>query len=295
MKILEGHLKRVDAVAFSPDTVHLASCSKDGTVRLWDLRDGWHRVLGGGDPGGFGEQGVAFSPDGRWLAHGGFRQGLCVWEVETGRARALVKRDGRLNTSALAFSPGGWLAAATWQFAAPLPFRIRRWQAGTWEELTPLVELSYQEAAISLAIDPSGGRLVLGNGVLLDARTGERVGQLGLGGVHKLLAWSPGRPLIALGGSSNAAQLFDVERGSLVGKVQLAARQILGLAFTPDGRWLLTVSNEETVKAWETASFRLDWEYAWELVKLKCVAAAPDGMRAAAGTNLGQIVVWDLD
>ena len=37
---LEGHQGGVDCVAFSPDRQTLVSGSKDGTIRVWDLKTG---------------------------------------------------------------------------------------------------------------------------------------------------------------------------------------------------------------------------------------------------------------
>jgi WD40 repeat protein len=72
-------------------------------------------------------------------------------------------------------------------------------------------------------------------------------------------------------------------------------KHILSGAFTPDGRWFLTASNEETVKCWDAATWTLKREYAWEIGGLRSVAVAPDGMTAAAGGDKAAIVLFDLD
>ena len=33
----------------------------------------------------------------------------------------------------------------------------------------------------------------------------------------------------------------------------------------------------------------------WKIGKLRCVAVAPDGLRMAAGSDRGKVVIWDVD
>jgi WD40 repeat protein len=89
--------------------------------------------------------------------------------------------------------------------------------------------------------------------------------------------------------------VWDTAIGEQVAAVRQKQKCFLGLAFTPDGRYLGTVSNEDTVKLWDTSSWRLAREYAWQIGGLKCLAFSQDGMLAAAGSDKKKIIVWDMD
>ena len=68
-------------MAFSPEGRRLATASQDKTARIWDTRSGEQLYTLTHDK--LGVRAVAFSPDGRWLAAGTFRDGVVVWELIT--------------------------------------------------------------------------------------------------------------------------------------------------------------------------------------------------------------------
>jgi WD40 repeat protein len=116
--VLRGHRGAATALAFHPESKHLATGGGEGNcgeVKVWRLRDA-KEVLS--FPLEEEVTAVAFSPDGKSLACGGVARqagGRCavlrVWEVATGKEVWGHRRDGR-GTTALAFSPDGLVLAA---------------------------------------------------------------------------------------------------------------------------------------------------------------------------------------
>jgi WD40 repeat protein len=67
------------------------------------------------------------------------------------------------------------------------------------------------------------------------------------------------------------------------------------LAFHPSGRFLAATSNDTMVKLYDTASWQEARTFTWNIGRLRSVAFSPDGLLAAAGSDTGKIVVWDVD
>jgi WD40 repeat protein len=103
--ILSRHAKVVVGLAFSPDGRALATCSMDGTVRIWDYPTGHERSCLSHHR--MGVSTVAFSPDGKTLASDGGDGKVILWNVAQGEQ--LMTLDGA--ASALAFSPDGKILA----------------------------------------------------------------------------------------------------------------------------------------------------------------------------------------
>jgi WD40 repeat protein len=105
---LEGHTHEVFGVCFSPGGKHLATCSWDHTVRVWDAHTGRPlRTLRGHTAG---VSGLAYSPDGRRLASHAGDGTVRVWDPHTGQQLLAWKAPG-LGGAYLGITwlGGGWL------------------------------------------------------------------------------------------------------------------------------------------------------------------------------------------
>ena len=96
--------------------------------------------------------------------------------------------------------------------------------------------------------------------------------------------------------SRNAFFVWDAKDLSLEPKrIASGRRELTCIAFHPSGRFLAATSNDETVKIFETNTWKLTKTYAWNIGRLRSIAFSPDGALAAAGSDTGKIVVWDVD
>jgi WD40 repeat protein len=72
-------------------------------------------------------------------------------------------------------------------------------------------------------------------------------------------------------------------------------KHFTGIAFHPSGRYLAATSNDATVKLYDTETWQVAKTYTWNVGRMRSVAFSPDGTLAAAGSDSGKVVVWDLD
>jgi WD40 repeat protein len=72
-------------------------------------------------------------------------------------------------------------------------------------------------------------------------------------------------------------------------------KEFTGIAFHPGGKYLGATSNDETVKLYDTATWDVAHTFTWKIGRMRSVCFSPDGSLAAAGSDKGQVVVWDVD
>ena len=160
--------QKVFSVAFSPDGETLASGNWDKSIMLWEVRSGnvlhvihgrttrfWGLVKDKGDGHTDSVNSVAFSPDGRILASGGFDKVIKLWDVKTGTLLKTLKGHGDFVLS-VTFSPDGkTLASSSYDKS------IKLWEVESGQVLQTL--RGHQDAVTSVNFRPDGQIMVSGS------------------------------------------------------------------------------------------------------------------------------------
>ena len=143
----EGHKSHVNSIAYSEDGKQIASCSDDGTVRIWDVSTGSRRTFASLDQINC----VTFSPDGTQIA-----SDRILFNLSTGcRTRHAFGKNRKILREVYSFSfsaDGKFLASgsslAAWQI----------WDASTHQTIVQFV--GHLGEVRSVAFFPDGKQIM---------------------------------------------------------------------------------------------------------------------------------------
>ena len=108
------------------------------------------------------------------------------------------------------------------------------------------------------------------------------------------LAFSPDGSVVA-GTAGPRLRVWDVHSDRELALHKRGPKHFQGLSFSHDGRFLATVSNDSTVRLWDAGTWQEHATITWDIGALLNITFAPDGLRAAAGSDRGKVVIWDVE
>ena len=230
----------LQALAFSADGKTLAAAPYPGNViKTWDSASA--RELHA-FPGQLAVQGIAVSPDGRWLIAGSAR-GTNIWDLES---RKLTKKlDGAANF-AIFSKDGRWLATNPGiQFPGET---LRVFDVKTW---APVAEFHFPQRGtpvVSIVFIPNDSPLTTLGPISRSFEFTVAGEKHTLWSSPSPLSVSPDQKILAVhSGMGGDVDLWDLASGQKLRTLAAHKLSIIALSFSGDARWLLTAGQETPV------------------------------------------------
>jgi WD40 repeat protein len=252
------HQGEVESVAFSPDDKMVLTGGSDRSARLWDAATG--QPIGQPMVHPFEVSSAVWSPDGKHVLTGS-GQVAWLWDILTGLSvgQPLQHPDSILS---VAYDPAGRKAVTVAQGSDRA---VRLWDTGTGQPIgEPMISPDFVAA---LAFSRDGTTIIT---------AGQR---------HEVRRWdaTTGRPIGPL------IKLGEVPEAQRSDPAWRARNRITFIAYSPDGRMIITREASGKAGLWDATSFRR------ELSRVDADAAAfsPDGKTILTWSRDEGLRRWD--
>jgi WD40 repeat protein len=307
ISISKGNTSHIYSVSFSPNGKHILSGSDDKILRLWDISsDNKFRLIKS-----FFKRydnninATTFSPDGKYALSGNLDSSLRLWEMATGKLiRTFVGHKHYVNS--VSFSPNGeYILSGGWDKT------VRLWNLFNGKQIR--VFLGHTGPVTSVTFSPNGRFALSGSNDntlrLWDISTGKRI-EVFIGHEHFVtsIALSPDSRFILSGGLDNTLRLWDVATGKQERIFKWTFKRyfedgyndyINSVAFSPDGKFAISGSNEKTIRLWDVDTGKelrvFRGFFTGHTGAVNSVSFSPDGKYILSGGSDNKLRLWDLD
>jgi len=277
---LRGHTRPLALALFSPDGKFVVTASADNTVRVWDSLDGKLITEFRGHSQAVNE--VAFSADGQFIITADDDQTARLWPFHPGEGRTSSTIESWEHSAAvtsIACSPNGSEVAATTRDG-------KLWLDGVgMQRSVPFNYLVDRSAKVTTArFSPDGQSIATtrgSSGVIynidalrrfVDSQRSEFIYEKAASPAEKERRLIEPEGIITLSGHS---------------------ADINSVAFSPDGRLVVTASADGTARVWDTAFGATRAELRGHSGSVNSAAFSPDGKFIVTAGNDATVRLWD--
>ncbi len=246
----------------------------DYSVHLWDLKED-RELFAANKPGPGRFQGhtnevftAAFSPTGRRLVSGGMDTTIRVWDTQSGKELRSFRHDNSVYR--VVFLPD-----SRYLLSASADYSVRLWDIETGVQMRRFV--GHTDIVWSVAVSADGRYALSGAGLQPDPLPKPN-------GVHGFIP----------GTRDFTVRLWEVATGKEIRRFTGHTDGVHDVAFTPDGRHIVSGSLDSTVRLWERDTGREIKCFVGHDQGVTSLAVAPNGRCVLTGGFDATIRCWEL-
>ncbi|KAG2737707.1 WD40 repeat-like protein [Suillus brevipes Sb2] len=231
----EGHTRSVWGAIHLPGGQRIITCSADGSLRVWNVKSGkqigedwrvdnsevWNVKSGKqiGEDWSIEVWSIALSPDGKKVVSGGWDGAVRLWDIET--CKVVTKWTGHtVGVECVRWSRDGRRV-----LSGSFDGTARQWEVESGETMPEPLE-----------------------NILASIKTHEEV---------YAVVYSPDTTLIATGGLDEySIKILDAKTGKLVATLKGHTDTVRCLAWTKQGKTLISGSDDCSIRTWNTAKWQ---------------------------------------
>ena len=238
---------------------------------------------------------MVLSPDGRYVAVGGFSGHIRVWYVADGKPLVTFRGNSRMVWG-LAFNSDSTILASVGYTRS-----VKLWQIGGESSGRCLRTLQGHDKLVrSVAFSPDGTLLATGgedetvrlwnvnDGTCLNVLQGHR-------GMIWSVAFSPDGTLLATGGEDETVRLWNVNDGTCLNVLQGHRGRVLAVVFHPQRDLFISGGEDGQIKRWDASSGRCLETLRLRTTRAMSIAFSPEGNVLAGGGEDGSVEVWQIE
>lgn len=287
---LEAHEARINTLCIVPGMDSVLSASDDHTLRLWDLGTGQLIRTFIGHRGRI--LGAVLLPDGGGALSASWDRTVRLWDLRTGALLKTLEATEPLDSPAVVPGRQGALVVAVGGK------RVWAWNLETGEVGEPPLPALARSAASTLAVGEDC--IVVGSREHLleihDLKSGRTTeteppeqGNMIFG-----IAFVPGCRIVILALLNRRLEAWDLEAGRRLATWPGHENFVRDVVASPDGRLVVSASNDGTVKIWNLAQLLQESPIEIHLGPVDGLAWFP-GDRLVSGAYDGSIQTWQAD